>query len=73
MNTLALFLAAIPSSSSLLGLLLWVAIAAVVIWAIIALVRWSGIPIPQPVIIIFVALASILGIILLFRLFGVII
>lgn len=61
------------STSGLLGVLLWVAIAAVVIWAIIALVRWSGIPIPQPVIIILTALVCIFLIILLFRAFGMLV
>lgn len=42
-------LAILPSSGSLIGLLVWVAIAAVVVWAIVALIKWSGIPIPQPV------------------------
>ncbi len=60
------------TTSGLLGLLLWVAIACVVLWAIIALVRWSGIPIPEPVRIVLVALVCIALIILLFRAFGVI-
>jgi hypothetical protein len=58
------------SSSSLIGLLIWVAIACVVIWAIIALVKWSGIAIPQPVVIVFIAFVSIALILLIARFFG---
>lgn len=61
------------STGSLLGVLLWVAVAAVVVWAVIALVRWSGVPIPQPVIIILTALVAIFLIILLFRAFGLLV
>ncbi len=46
------------------------AIAAIVIWAIVALVRWSGIPIPQPVYIILVAFIGIALVLFLARLFG---
>lgn len=68
MNTL---LAAVSfSTSNLLGVLLWVAVAAIVIWAVVALVRWSGVPIPEPVRIILIALVAIALIILLFRAFG---
>lgn len=63
---------AAPATSAMLGTLFWVAIVCVVIWAIIALVKWSQIPIPQPVWIIFIALVSIFLIILLFRAFGMI-
>jgi len=69
MNTL-LFLAALPSTSSLIGLLVWVAIAAIVIWGIIALVKWSGIVIPQPVWIILTCFVCIALILLIARLFG---
>ncbi len=68
-----LMLASAITTSSLLGMLLYVAIAAVIIWAVIALVRWSGIPIPQPVIIILTALICILLIVWLFRVFGVLV
>lgn len=61
------------STGSLLGILLWVAVLAVVVWAVIALVRWSGVPIPQPVIIILTALVAIFLIILLFRAFGMLV
>lgn len=70
MNSLALLIAAV-STSSLLGLLFWVAVAAIVIWAVIALVRWSGVPIPQPVVIILTALVAIALIVFLFRAFGI--
>lgn len=58
------------SSSSLIGLLVWVAIACVVVWAIISLVRWSGVQIPQPVIIVFWAFVSIALILLIAKFFG---
>lgn len=49
MNFLITTLAVLPSTGSLVSLLIWVAIAAVVIWGIVALIKWSGIAIPQPV------------------------
>jgi hypothetical protein len=63
-------LSALPSASALISLLLYVAIACVVIWAIIALVRWSGIAIPQPVWIILTAILCIVGILLIAKVFG---
>lgn len=75
MNTLALFLAAIPTTlGGWLNILFIVAIAAVVIWGLIALYKWAvskGVNIPEPVRIIFICLLSIGLIILMFRLFGV--
>lgn len=65
-----LLLAATPSSASLIQLLIWFAIAAIVAWAIIALVKWSGVPIPQPVWIILGAFAGIALIIFIARMFG---
>lgn len=62
---------ALVSTGSLIGLLVWVAIAAIVIWAIVALIRWSGIPIPQPVWIILTAFIGIALILLIARFFGV--
>lgn len=72
MNTLTLLAAAgaLPSSSSLIGLFLWVAIAALVIWGIVALVRWSGVAIPQPVWIVLTVLIGIFLIVLIARFFG---
>ncbi len=71
MLTLALTsLAVFPSTGGLIGLLVWVAVAAIVIWAIIALVRWSGLPIPQPVIIVFTAFCGIFLILLMARAVG---
>lgn len=61
---------AVVSSGSLVGLLVWVAIACIVAWAIIALVKWSGIPIPQPVWIILTAFLGIALILFLARAFG---
>lgn len=69
MNTLAL-LALIPSTSGLVGLLVWIAIACIVAWAIIALIKWSGIPIPQPVWIILTAFIGIALILIIARFFG---
>ena len=57
-------------SGGLLGLLLKVAIACVIIWAIWALLQWAGVTIPRPVQIIFIALACILIIYWLFQIFG---
>jgi len=72
MNTLSLLaVGALGSTGGLVGLLVYVAIAAVVVWGIIALVKWSGIVIPQPVYIILVCLACIFLILLIARAFGV--
>ncbi len=68
MNTL-LTIQAI-GSGGLIGLLLRVAIACIIIWAIWALLQWAGITIPRPIIIIAIALISILIIIWLFQIFG---
>ena len=70
MNMLAV-LALLPSTGGLIGLLVWVAIAAIVVWAIIALVKWSGIPIPQPVYIILAAFIGIALILFIARAFGI--
>lgn len=71
MNTLAL-LALLPSTGSMLSLLIWVAVACIVVWAIIALVRWSGIPIPQPVWIILTAFLGIALILFIAKVFGLV-
>lgn len=68
MITLSLILTAIMSGG-LLGLLLKVAIACVVIWAIWALLKWLEIEIPRPIQIIIIALACILIIYWLFQIF----
>lgn len=72
MNSLLLASAFVPSTGGLIGILVWVAIAAIVVWAIIALVKWSGIPIPQPVWIILAAFVGIAAILLIARAFGMI-
>lgn len=69
MNMLAL-LALVPSTSSLVGLLVWIAIACIVAWAIIALIKWSGIPIPQPVWVILTAFIGIFLVLMIARFFG---
>lgn len=71
MNLPILF-AALPSTGAMLSLLIWVAVACVVIWAIIALVRWSGIPIPQPVWIILTAFLAIALILFIAKMFGLV-
>lgn len=63
-------LLALASVNSMVGLLIWVAVAAIVVWAIIALVKWSGVQIPQPVWIILIALGSIILILIIARAFG---
>ncbi len=63
-------LLAFASTGSLVGLLVWVAIACIVCWAIIALVKWSGVPIPQPVWIILTAFIGIALILFLARVLG---
>lgn len=76
MNTLAMFAAtsvALPAAGGLLGLLFWVAVFAVIVVAVVAIIRHMGIAIPPVVVIVFWALLSIALIILLFRLFGVLV
>lgn len=73
MNALLLLATGLPSTGSLIGLLVWVAIAAVVIWGIVALVKWSGITIPQPVWIILTCFVCIALILLIARLFGLLV
>lgn len=63
-------LLALASTGNLLGILLYVAVACVVIWAIFALIAWSGIVIPTPIRIIAIALICIVAIVLLFRVVG---
>ena len=58
------------AAGGMVGLLMKVAIACVVIWAIWALLQWAGITIPRPVQIIFIALVCILIIYWLFEIFG---
>lgn len=73
MNTLLLAAVALPSVAGLLGILVWVAIAAVVIAAIVALVKYSGIPIPQPVWIVLWAFVAIVLILLIARFAGLLV
>jgi hypothetical protein len=58
------------SSSGLLHLLYVVAIAAVVIAGIVALIKWAGWVIPEPVRIVFWVLIGVALIVILFRAFG---
>lgn len=71
MNSL-LLLAALPSSAELLSLLVWVAIACVVVGGIIALIKWSGVQIPPPVVIIFWCFVAVAMILFIARVFGAI-
>lgn len=71
MNTLFLAVSSFTvGGGGLIQLLVTVAIACVVIWAIIALVKWTGIVIPQPVWIILTAFICIAAIVLIARFFG---
>ena len=65
-----LILAAVVIPGGLLGLLLKVAVACVIIWAIYALLQWAGITIPRPIVIIATALICILVLYWLFEIFG---
>lgn len=56
-------------AGGVVGLLIKVAIACVVIWAIYALLQWAGVTIPRPVQIILIALACILLIYWLYEIF----
>lgn len=60
------------TSGGLIQLLVTVAIACVVIWGIIALVRWSGVVIPQPVWIILTCFVCIFLILLIAKAFGLV-
>lgn len=71
MNTLAVV--SLLSTGGLIGMLVWVAVAAIVVWAIIAPIKWSGIPIPQPVWIILTAFIGIALILLIARAFGLLV
>lgn len=66
---LLLLSAIVLAGGGLVGLLLKVAIACVVIWAIYALLQWAGIVIPRPVQIILIALVCIVMIYWLFEIF----
>ncbi len=63
-------LTATAETGGLLHLLLIVAIACVVAWAIFALIKWAGWTIPQPIWIILTALFCIFVIVKLFQIFG---
>lgn len=65
-----ILLAATLMAGGLIALLLKVAIACVIIWAIYALLQWAGITIPRPIQIILIALVCILVIYWLFEIFG---
>lgn len=64
---------ALLTTSTLLSLLFWLAIIAIVVWAVIALVKASGVPIPQPVWIILTAVVGIALILLIAKLFGILV
>jgi len=63
-------LLSVGTAGGLIGLLIYVAIAVVVLWAIWQLILWLGIPIPRPVQIVLIALICIAAIVLLARAFG---
>lgn len=56
--------------TDLLGLFMWVAIACVVAWGIVAFVKWLQWPIPEPVRIVAIVLFCIFMILLMFRVFN---
>jgi len=56
-------------AGGIVGLLIKVAVACVIIWAIYALLQWAGIVIPRPIQIILIALACILVIYWIYELF----
>lgn len=60
---------AVIIQGGLLGLLFFVAIACVIIWGIVELVKWSQVAIPRPIVIIFIVLASIAMIYIMFDAF----
>lgn len=57
------------ATGGLVGLLIKVAVACVVIWAIYALLQWAGVTIPRPVQIILIALLCILLIYWVYEIF----
>lgn len=71
MNPL-LFLAdaALPSIGALVHVFLVLAVVALIVWGIVALLRYAGWTIPQPVWIVLTVLGGIFLIILLARVFG---
>lgn len=62
--------AALPSVHEMIMLMVWVAIAAIIIVAVVKLLKWAEIPIPQPVWIILAAFIGIALILLIARFFG---
>lgn len=70
MSLIPSILAVSISTGSLVNLLVAVAILCVVIWAVIALLRWAGLVIPPPVAIILTALVCIFLILFIARAFG---
>jgi len=68
-----LILAATPSTEGWIGLLFKVAVVCIVCWGVWELIKWTGWPIPRPVIIIATCLVAILLIYWLIQLFQMLI
>lgn len=62
--------AALPSIGALVHVFLVLAVVALIVWGIVALLRYAGWTIPQPVWIVLTVLGGIFLIILLARVFG---
>lgn len=60
----------VAAPGGLLGLLLFVAVTVIVLWAIWELLKWAGVPIPRPVQIVLIAVVSIVLIVFIFRALG---
>lgn len=73
MKTLLLAAASLPSINVLALWLVYVAVAVLLIWGIVQLVKWSGIPIPRPVWVVLTVLIGIFLIVWLARAFGIIV
>lgn len=71
-TSVALAVGSLPSTNSLIGLFVWVAVAALIVWGVVALVKWSGVPIPQPVWIVLTVLIGVFLILLIARFFGIV-
>jgi hypothetical protein len=65
----ALILASFVFPTGIVGLFFKIAIFCVIIWAIIALIKWSQFPIPEPLRILGIAVIAIIAIYWLYELY----
>lgn len=71
MNSIVLLAqAGLPSISVLIHVFIWLAIVALIVWGVVALLRYAGWAIPQPVWIVLTVLGGIFLIIMLAKVFG---